>query len=180
MMRVGSSIMKFKNTCISTDSKTFYSHKNAERMQTKWSSSDSDVIHYVITITGLCICYWYQFRSRVPHSPNPKYFSYTFGIHCPLYVVEIFNCIYSRHVLQCFDAVGWAAGKASGLWKLSSGVLEWLSVWCNVTAQLMPLPLIVSCFGKIQIGFTFLIPAHLGSPGQSAVKCVHARAIHVT
>ena len=32
------------------------------------------------------------------------------------------------------------------------------------TAQLMPLPLIVSCFSKIQIGFTFLVLAHLGSP----------------
>jgi len=29
-------------------------------------------------------------------------------------------------------------------------------------AQLMPLPLIISCFSKIQIGFTFLIPAHPG------------------
>ena len=39
-------------------------------------------------------------------------------------------------------------------------------------AQLMPLPLIVSCFSKIQIGFTFLVPAHPGSPGQRAVKQV--------
>ena len=39
-------------------------------------------------------------------------------------------------------------------------------------AQLMPLPLTVSCFGKIQIGFTSLVPAHLGSPGQRAVKRV--------
>jgi len=31
--------------------------------------------------------------------------------------------------LQCFDAVGWAAGRASGLQKLSSGMLAWLSVW---------------------------------------------------
>jgi len=37
-------------------------------------------------------------------------------------------------------------------------------------AQLMPLPLAVSCFSKIQIGFAFLVPAHLGSPGQRAVK----------
>jgi len=37
-------------------------------------------------------------------------------------------------------------------------------------AQLMPLPLTVSCFSKIQIGFIFLVPAHLGSPGQRAVK----------
>jgi len=39
-------------------------------------------------------------------------------------------------------------------------------------AQLMPLPLTVSCFSKIQIGFTFLVPCHLGSPGQRAIKRV--------
>ena len=39
-------------------------------------------------------------------------------------------------------------------------------------AQLMPLPLTVSCFSKIQIDFTFLVPAHPGSPGKRAVKCV--------
>ena len=36
----------------------------------------------------------------------------------------------------------------------------------------MPLPLTVSCFSKIPIGFTFLVPAHPGSPGQRAVKRV--------
>ena len=39
-------------------------------------------------------------------------------------------------------------------------------------AQLMPLPLTASCFSKIQIGFTFLVPAHPGSPGKRAVKWV--------
>ena len=39
-------------------------------------------------------------------------------------------------------------------------------------AQLMPLPLTVSCFSKIHIGFTFLVPTHPGSPGQRAVKRV--------
>ena len=39
-------------------------------------------------------------------------------------------------------------------------------------AQLMPLPLTVSCFSKIQIGFTFLVPAGPGSPGERAVKRV--------
>ena len=39
-------------------------------------------------------------------------------------------------------------------------------------AQLMPLPLTVSCFGKIQIGFSFLVLAHLGSPGKRAIKRV--------
>jgi len=39
-------------------------------------------------------------------------------------------------------------------------------------AQLMPLPLTVSCFSKIQIVFTFLVPARSGSPGKRAVKRV--------
>ena len=40
-------------------------------------------------------------------------------------------------------------------------------------AQLMPLPLTVSCFSKIQIGFTFLVPAHVGSLGNGPLNvCV--------
>ena len=39
-------------------------------------------------------------------------------------------------------------------------------------AQLMPLPLTVSCFGNIQIGFTFLVLADLDSPGKKAIKRV--------
>jgi len=34
--------------------------------------------------------------------------------------------------LQCFDAAGWAARSASGLYKLSGEVLAWLSVWSEV------------------------------------------------
>jgi len=59
--------------------------------------------------------------------------------------------------------------------KLSGGVLAWLSLERGADlhmAQLMPLPLTLSCFCKIQIGFTILVPAHLGSPGQRAVKRV--------
>jgi len=37
-------------------------------------------------------------------------------------------------------------------------------------AQLMPLPLTVSCSSKFQIGFTFLVPAYPGCPGKEAVK----------
>jgi len=85
---------------------------------------------------------------------------------------------------------------------VSSEVLAWLSVWSEVQTciwlswchchslslayscilwgmcafsaltLLMPLPLTVSHFSKIQIGFTFLVPAHLGSPGHRAVKRV--------
>jgi len=56
--------------------------------------------------------------------------------------------------------------------KLSGGVLAWLSVWRGADlhmAQLMPLPL---PFSKIQNGFTFLVPAHTGSPGKRATKRV--------
>jgi len=81
-------------------------------------------------------------------------------------------CAFSALMLLVGQQEGHAACK-----KLSGGVLAWLSVWsevqtCNKLAQLMPLPLTVSCYGKIQIGFTFLVPAHPGSPGQKAVKCV--------
>ena len=40
--------------------------------------------------------------------------------------------------------------------------------------QLMPLPLTVSCFSKIQIGFTFVVPAHPGHPGKGSLNgCVY-------
>ena len=47
-------------------------------------------------------------------------------------------------------------------------------------AQLMPLPLTVFCFSKNQIGFTFLVPAHLGSPGKGLLnvcKCTVCKFI---
>jgi len=66
--------------------------------------------------------------------------------------------------LQCFDTVGWAA----------AGVVICLERGADLhMAQLMPLPLIVSCFRKIQIGFTYLVLAHPGSPGKRAVKHVY-------
>ena len=48
-------------------------------------------------------------------------------------------------------------------------------------AQLMRLPLTVSCFSKIQIGFTFLVPADPGSPGKMAFKrvCDHVCILHI-
>jgi len=54
------------------------------------------------------------------------------------------------------------------------GVVICLERGADLHAQLMPLPLplTVSCFSKIQIGFTFLLPAYLGSPGKRAVKRV--------
>jgi len=78
--------------------------------------------------------------------------------------------------------VGWQEGHPACK-KLSGGVLAWLSAWSGVQtctwAQLMPLPLTVSCFSKIRIDLPFLVPAHLGCPGKRAVKrvCVCVCAI---
>ena len=71
--------------------------------------------------------------------------------------------------------VGWQEGH------LACKKLEWWGAGVVIclergadlhVVQLMSLPLTVSCFSKIQIGFTFLVPAHLGSPGKRAAKRV--------
>ena len=96
------------------------------------------------------------------------------GIDMERNYVTVTLCI--LHCFQCFDAVCWASGRASGLLKT-----EWLGASMVIcleqgadlhVAQLMPLPLTVTYFSKIQIGFTFLVLAHLGCPGQRAVKRV--------
>jgi len=69
--------------------------------------------------------------------------------------------------------VGWQEGhpvcKKTEWW--DAGVVICLEQGADLhMAQLMPLPLTVSCFSKIQIGSTFLVPAHLGSPGKRAAR----------
>ena len=72
----------------------------------------------------------------------------------------------------------WLGGR-KGIWPVKNWVVGcwhgYLSgAWCRLaydpadaTATL------VSCFSKIQIGFTFLVPAHLGSPDQGPLNvCV--------
>jgi len=81
------------------------------------------------------------------------------------------------YIISAFSALTLLVGRQEGhpaCKKVSGGVLAWLSgVRCSLhMAQLMPLPLTVSCLSKIQIGFTFLVPADPGSPGQTAVKWV--------
>ena len=81
--------------------------------------------------------------------------------------------------------VGWQKGhsdcKKTEWW--GAGVVMCLERGADLhMAQLMP-PLTVSCFNKIQIGFTFLVAAHLCSPGQRAVKrvcvCVRLCVFHI-
>jgi len=83
------------------------------------------------------------------------------------------NIAFSALTLLVWRQEGHAACKKTEWW--GAGVVICLERGADLhMAQLMPLPLTVSCSSKIQIGFTFLvyIPAHLGSPGQRAVKRV--------
>ena len=103
-----------------------------------------------------------------------------FPVNWPFALTPIFVWMFTFLVLaylQCFDAVGWAVGKAAGLEKTEwwgAGVVICLERSADFhMAQPVPLPLTVSCFSKIQIGFTFLVPAHLGSPGKGPLNgCV--------
>jgi len=103
---------------------------------------------------------------------------------CSCFCAFIFSTILSQ--FMAFSALMLLVGRQEGhpackkteWW--GAGVVVCLEWGADLhMAQLMPLPLIVSCFSKIQIGFTFLVPAYLGSPGQRAVKrvcvCVSVR-----
>ena len=77
------------------------------------------------------------------------------GVCVCVFLIDLFNSTGTSFSATSFSAltllVGWQEGHM---------------------AQLMPLPIAVSCFSKIQIGFTFLVLAYPGSPGQRAVKRV--------
>ena len=80
-------------------------------------------------------------------------------------------CAFSALMLLVGQQEGHLACKKTEWW--GAGVVICLERGAEMhMAQLMPLPLTVSCFSKIQIGFTFLVLAHPGSPGQRAVKQV--------
>ena len=91
---------------------------------------------------------------------------------------SLFDCRYACCCLQwqllfAFSAFGCWLGGRKGIRPVEwwgAGVVICLERGADLhMAQLMPLPLTVSCFSKIQIGFTFLVPAYLVSPGQRAV-----------
>ena len=126
------------------------------------------------------------FTGRMPFLPPNQQHQSTEGkklsiaINCSCnYPCESEGLYFYRRWFVCpFSYLTLLVGRQEGhpaCKKLSSGVLAWLSVWNEVLmhmAQLMPLPLTVSCSSKIQTGFTFLVPAHPGSPGQGAIKRV--------
>jgi len=79
-----------------------------------------------VLVWSLCLCVCQTVLVICSAFQYFEYFAFT------LLVGHQFLC------LQCFDAVGWAAGRASGLNKLSSGVLAWLSVWSEVQTCVQP------------------------------------------
>jgi len=63
---------------------------------------------------------------------------------------------------------------------LGTGVVICLEQGADLhMAQLMPRPLTVSCFSKIQIGFTFMVLALLGSPGKGPLNACARVCVHV-
>ena len=106
-------------------------------------------------------------------------------------MISIFKCTKSRECyltkwsdfnkrwFKCasFSALTLLVGRQEGhsackkLERCGAGVVICLERGADLhMAQLMPLPLTVSCFSKIQIGFTFLVPAHPGSPGKGPLN----------
>jgi len=90
-------------------------------------------------------------------------------------------CIVLQSCVQCcaFSALTLLVGRQEG--HPACKKTEWLGAGMVIClergadlhmAQLMPVPLTVSCFSKIQFGFTLLVPTDPGSRGQKAVKWV--------
>ena len=99
---------------------------------------------------------------------------------CPICsFVDRFSFVWS-FIVYFMPSVLWHCwlGGRKGIWPVKTerwgaGMVICLEWGADLhMSQLMPLPLTVSCFSKIQIGFTFLVPAHLGSPRKKAVKQV--------
>jgi len=117
----------------------------------------------------------------VMHAKRPKRCNKRLGGHMLGFAMHFIAQIYFILLIPSVLWRCWLGGR-KGIRPVKT---EW---WCTGVviclerdadwhmAQLMPLPLTVSCFCKIQIGFTFLVSAHPGSPGKRAVKrlCVYS------
>ena len=93
----------------------------------------------------------------------------THGVDITVLFLLKVACLYNLHVF----GNKWKTSKCFAEW-WGAGMVICLERGANLhMAQLIPLPLTVSCFSKTQIGFTFLVPAHPGSPGKGPLHgCV--------
>ena len=106
-------------------------------------------------------CRW-LLRHRVDPWVRSRFFHFLVGCVCAFSALTLL--------------VGWQEGhpvcKKTEWW--GAGMVICLKRGADLHMfQPLPLPLTVSCFSKIQIGFAFLVPAHLGSPGKGPINvCV--------
>jgi len=84
----------------------------------------------------------------------------------------VWRCAFSALMLLVGQQEGHPAYKKLEWW--GAGMVICLKRGADLhMAQLMPLPLTVSCFNKIQTGFTFLLLAYACSPGKGPLNvCV--------
>ena len=105
-----------------------------------------------------------------------RFKSMYFSLHELTYVGVRFVIRPSLYVsIIAFSALTLLVGRQEGhpACKILSGGIICLERGADLhMTQLMPMPLTVSCFSKIQTGFTFLVLAHTGCPGQRANVCV--------
>jgi len=101
----------------------------------------------------------------------------TLWLYANMFIIIIYYYYYYCGSVVSFSALTLLVGRQEG--HPACKKLEWWGASMVVClergadlhmAQRIPLPLTVSCFSEIQIGFTFLVPADPGSPGKRAVK----------
>ena len=100
-----------------------------------------------------------------------------FRVSTLLFIITVIRVISKKNAFSALTLlVGWQerhpdCKRKTEWW--GAGVVVSLERGADLQmTQLMPLPITISCSSKIQIGFTFLVQAHLGSRGQRAVKRV--------
>jgi len=74
------------------------------------------------------------------------------------------------HCIQCFDAVSWAAGRASGLKKNIAGWWTWALISPDGVAPSQIVSVSASVNFPLHHKVQLLAPAHPGGPGKGAIK----------
>jgi len=110
-------------------------------------------------------------------------------VKCWAFALHLHTHTHTCLTALCPGLPGWAGSrKVKLIWILlkqesvSASGISWIYANLHLapgtkshqhpTAQFLLFLLSFSCFSKIQIGFTFLVPSHLGSPRKRAVKRV--------
>ena len=117
---------------------------------------------------------------HAPYISSPSH-RHLFATHdrTPLHTIHDNRAV--RETRYPFSASTLLVGRQEGhpaCKKLSAGVVICLERGADLhTAQLMPLPLTVSCFSKIQISFTFPVPTHPGKKGKGSPYSITERRV---